>query len=87
MHITRAKTARKKRWESFDTYKRANIMGGIIRQDPRSGWAKIKTIGIAVTRNTLSNVQTLSRIVPTSERARMLAIMMQVQTFAASAGW
>lgn len=76
----------KKRFESFETYNKANSMGGNTKHDPRSGCRKINTIGRKNTATTFAMVLTELRKLVILERARMAEAKMRVPILARSDG-
>lgn len=81
------KVVKKKRFESFETYNRANSMGGNTRHDPRSGCRKINTIGRKKAARTFAMVLMELRKFVILERARMAEAKMRVPILAKSEGW
>ena len=81
-----ASAAAKKRWERLDTYSMEKTMTGMTRADPRSGCFRIKRMGNPAARANFPRTFIDSRTVPISDRARMLADMINTPSFAASEG-
>ena len=80
------KTVAKKRLGTLATYNSANIMGGKIRVDPKSGCRKINNIGAANVSPTLAMTFHDSFRVVISDLARIEAPRIKVPILAPSVG-